>query len=143
MSAKEEFIEIFREHVHRDGADALLDYLTNKSDFFTAPASARYHGAYAGGLCEHSLNVYHCLTDYLARERVHGPLWPGVQRRRSIALVALLHDLCKIGCYKPSTRNVKGERRQVAARCPPSPMRTPCPTATGRNRSIWSTALSA
>ena len=70
MSAKEEFIEIFREHVHRDGAEALLDYLTNKSDFFTSPASARYHGAYAGGLCEHSLNVYHCLTDYLARERV-------------------------------------------------------------------------
>lgn len=47
MSAKEEFIEIFREHVHRDGAEALLDYLTNKSDFFTSPASARYHGAYA------------------------------------------------------------------------------------------------
>ena len=59
MSAKEEFIEIFREHVHRDGAEALLDYLTNKSDFFTSPASARYHGAYAGGLCEHSLkDVY-------------------------------------------------------------------------------------
>ena len=45
------------------GADALLDYLENKSDFFTAPASARYHGAYAGGLCDHSLNVYHCLVD--------------------------------------------------------------------------------
>ena len=37
MSAKEEFLEIFRENVHRDGAEALLDYLTNKSDFFTAP----------------------------------------------------------------------------------------------------------
>ena len=70
MSAKEEFIELFQEHIHRDGAEALLDYLTNKCDFFTAPASARYHGAYAGGLCEHSLNVYHCLADYLARERV-------------------------------------------------------------------------
>ena len=59
MSAKEEFIEIFQEQVHREGAQALLDYLSNKSDFFTAPASARYHGSYAGGLCEHSLNVYH------------------------------------------------------------------------------------
>lgn len=49
MSAKEEFLEIFRENVHREGAEALLDYLTNKSDFFTAPASARYHGAYTGG----------------------------------------------------------------------------------------------
>ena len=66
MSGKEEFIEIFREKITRPGADALLDYLENKSDFFTAPASARYHGAYAGGLCDHSLNVYHCLVDYLA-----------------------------------------------------------------------------
>ena len=68
MSGKEEFIEIFREKITRPGADALLDYLENKSDFFTAPASARYHGAYAGGLCDHSLNVYHCLVDYLARQ---------------------------------------------------------------------------
>ena len=110
MSAKEEFIEIFREHVHRDGAEALLDYLTNKSDFFTSPASARYHGAYAGGLCEHSLNVYHCLTDYLARERVTD-LYGLEYSPESIALVALLHDVCKIGCYKPSTRNVKGGDR--------------------------------
>ena len=108
MSAKEEFIEIFQEQVHREGAQALLDYLSNKSDFFTAPASARYHGSYAGGLCEHSLNVYHCLKDYLARERVTD-LYGLEYSQESIALVALLHDVCKIGCYKPSTRNVKGE----------------------------------
>lgn len=107
MSAKEEFIELFQEHIHREGAQALLDYLTNKSDFFTAPASARYHGAYAGGLCEHSLNVYHCLCDYLARERVQD-LYGLEYSQESVALVALLHDVCKIGCYKPSTRNVKG-----------------------------------
>ena len=59
MSAKEEFIEIFQANIQREGAQALLDYLSNKCDFFTAPASARYHSAYAGGLCEHSLNVYH------------------------------------------------------------------------------------
>ena len=70
MSCKEEFIEIFKENITREGADRLLDYLEHKSDFFTAPASARYHGAYEGGLCEHSLNVYHCLVDYLQRERV-------------------------------------------------------------------------
>ena len=70
MSFKEEFIEIFKANITREGADKLLDYLEHKSDFFTAPASARYHGAYEGGLCEHSLNVYHCLVDYLQRERV-------------------------------------------------------------------------
>lgn len=81
MSVKEEFIEIFRETITWEGADALLDYLENKSDFFSCPASARYHGAYPGGLCEHSLNVYHCLVDYLSRERVPGAVRPGVFRR--------------------------------------------------------------
>ena len=80
MSCKEEFIEIFKEKITRPGADALLNYLENKSDFFTAPASARYHLACEGGLCEHSLNVYHCLVDYLQRERVPGAVRPGVQR---------------------------------------------------------------
>ena len=108
MSAKEEFIEIYRENIRRDGADALLDYLEHKSDFFTAPASARFHGAYAGGLCEHSVNVYHCLTAYLERERVkelYGLEYPA----ESVALVSLLHDVCKVGCYRQGTRNVKNE----------------------------------
>ena len=106
MSAKEEFIEIFKENITRPGADALLDYLINKSDFFTAPASARYHSAYEGGLCEHSVNVYHCLVDYLSRPRVQ-ELYGLEYSPETVAIVSLLHDLCKIGCYKPGTRNVK------------------------------------
>ena len=108
MSCKEEFIEIYQEKVTRKGADALLDYLTNKCDFFTAPASARYHGAYEGGLCEHSINVYHCLVDYLSRERVN-ELYGLEYSEETVALVALLHDVCKAGCYKKTFRNVKGE----------------------------------
>lgn len=108
MSGKEEFIQIFRTNIHREGADALLDYLENKSDFFICPASARYHGAYEGGLCDHSLNVYHCLKDYLARERV-GELYGLETDPESVAIAALLHDLCKVGCYKVSTRNVKND----------------------------------
>jgi hypothetical protein len=108
MSAKEEFMEIYTTCIQREGADALLDYLRNRSDFFTAPASARYHGAYAGGLCDHSVNVYHCLRDYLARERV-AELYGLEYGEESVAIAALLHDLCKVGCYKPSVRNVKGE----------------------------------
>ena len=106
MSVKEEFIEIFKQNITRPGADALLDYLENKSDFFTAPASARYHSAYEGGLCEHSVNVYHCLVDYLSRPRVQ-ELYGLEYTDESIAIVSLLHDLCKIGCYKQGTRNVK------------------------------------
>ena len=107
MSCKEEFIELFKTHITRPGADALLDYLTNKCDFFTAPASARYHGAYEGGLCEHSLNVYHCLKEYLERERVR-ELYGLEYSDETIAIVSLLHDLCKIGCYQAGVRNVKG-----------------------------------
>ena len=71
MNFKDEFIEIYNENITRDGADKLLEYLKSpSSDFFTAPASTRFHGSYDGGLCEHSLNVYHCLADYLERESV-------------------------------------------------------------------------
>ena len=57
MSAKEEFIEIYRENIRRDGADALLDYLEHKSDFFTAPASARFHGARAACVSTASMST--------------------------------------------------------------------------------------
>ena len=109
MSAKEEFIEIYRGNIRREGSEALLDYLENKSDFFTAPASARYHGAYPGGLCEHSLNVYHCLADYLARPRVQ-ELYGVEVPQESVAVAALLHDLCKIDFYTQSFRNVKNDQ---------------------------------
>ena len=54
---KQEFLSLCRENIHREGLEDLLTWL-QKSDFFTAPASTRYHGAYEGGLCEHSLDVY-------------------------------------------------------------------------------------
>lgn len=109
MSKKDEFIEIYSKHIHREGADKLLEYLLSKSsDFFTAPASTRYHGSYEGGLVEHSVNVYHCLTDYLLRDRARDT-YSMIYDDESVAIVALLHDLCKINCYKPGTRNVKDE----------------------------------
>ena len=104
---KDEFIKIYTENIKREGADKLLAYLSSPScDFFTAPASTRFHSAYAGGLLDHSLNVYHCLKDYLQRPRVKETygLNPSDE---TVAIVSLLHDLCKINCYKPSTRNVK------------------------------------
>lgn len=109
MTSKERFIAIYKNNIHRPGADKLLDFITSRhSDFFTAPASARYHGAYAGGLCEHSLNVYDCLVDYLNRERVKDTYGLNYSEE-SIAIVSLLHDLCKINVYQPGTRNVKDE----------------------------------
>lgn len=108
MSIQDKFIEIYQMYIKREGADKFLEYLTNKSDFFTAPASTRYHGAYAGGLAEHSVNVYECLRAYLERPRVQD-IYGMQYSDESIALVSLLHDVCKIGCYKSGTRNVKDE----------------------------------
>ena len=109
MTHKERFIEIYKQHIHREGSEKLLEFLLSRhSDFFTAPASTRYHLAYEGGLCEHSLNVYDCLCDYLQRDRVKQEYGLNYTNE-SIAIVALLHDLCKINVYKPGTRNVKDE----------------------------------
>ena len=106
MTAKERFLEIYNEKITREGADKLLDFLLNGSDFFTAPASTRYHGAHEGGLVEHSLNVYDCLADMAERlKERYGIEYP----EESIAIAALLHDVCKVNFYKTSYRNVKDE----------------------------------
>lgn len=109
MSIQEEFTQIYQQYITREGADKFLEYLGSRSsDFFTAPASTRYHGAYAGGLAEHSVNVYHCLKAYLERQRVKD-VYGMEYSDETIALVSLLHDVCKINCYKAGTRNVKDE----------------------------------
>ncbi len=110
MSFKERFIELYTTHIKREGADKLLEYLLcPSSDFFVAPASARFHCSHEGGLCEHSLNVYDCLKGYLDNPRVkeNYGLNPSEE---SIAIVSLLHDLCKINVYKKGFRNVKDEK---------------------------------
>lgn len=115
MMNKERFIELFKTYIQRDGSEKLLNYLLSDGcDFFTAPASTRFHGSYAGGLVEHSLNVYDCLKSYLESDRVKNTFHLSYSDE-SIAIVALLHDICKINCYKPGFRNVKvnGKWEQV------------------------------
>ena len=107
MTAREKFIEIYSNYIKRDGADKLMEYLLS-SDFFRAPASTRFHGSYEGGLVEHSVNVYECLRDYLSRPRAK-ELYGLNFSEETVAIVALLHDLCKVGVYKPGTRNVKDD----------------------------------
>ncbi len=110
MTAKEEFIKLYRENIKRPGSDKLLDYLENKCDFFTAPSSARFHGSHEGGLVEHSVNVYHCLKDYLSRARTKD-VYGMDYSEETIAIVSLLHDLCKVNFYKTDKKNVKtGEK---------------------------------
>lgn len=113
----DEFIDVYNRYIKREGADKLLDFISSKSsDFFFAPASTRFHGSYKGGLVEHSLNVYKCLRDYLSRDLAINT-YKMQYNDETIAIVALLHDICKVNCYKPGTRNVKdddGVWKQVA-----------------------------
>lgn len=102
IKQKEEFVKILREKIKRDGIEDLINYL-EKSDFFTAPASAKYHCDREGGLCEHSLNVYNRLHKIIVDE--YGNF--DTISEESIAICGLLHDLCKIDFYKIETRNVK------------------------------------
>lgn len=100
MNARDEFIQIFTENVTRSGAKELLSWLQN-TDFFTAPASTKYHCACENGLVMHSVSVFNTMMEKHFEE--------GVDSVESFAIAALLHDVCKAEFYKVSTRNVKNE----------------------------------
>ncbi len=93
----DDFVELLRT-TNRDGIEELIRYLQEETDFFTAPASTKYHGAFAGGLLMHSINV--CAELRLdPNSKVYPP--------ETIIIVALLHDICKANCYHAEKRNVK------------------------------------
>ena len=100
---KNEFIRIYKKNIQRNGADKLLSWLES-TDFFTAPASTRFHLSHEGGLCEHSIHVYKRLCATV--EAIRG----GEVSNETIAICGLLHDVCKANFYKVSNRNVKNER---------------------------------
>lgn len=93
------FLELLRS-TNRDGIESLIEWLES-TDFFTAPASTKYHGAYPGGLLQHSINVYSRLHDEVFRDGSYAKYYD------SKILVSLLHDVCKANYYVESSRNVK------------------------------------
>lgn len=102
-TAKSEFIEIFTANIKRDGADKLLEYLKG-SDFFTAPASAKFHLAEEGGLCQHSVNVYRRLVQVVQAE--YGADQTEFSAE-TLTVCGLLHDVCKVNFYSVDYRNSK------------------------------------
>lgn len=110
-TTKTEFVDLFTSYVRRDGADKLLEYLAS-NDFFTAPASARYHLSEAGGLCQHSINVYKRLKQIVRRE--YGEDYAKTFSEETLAICGLLHDVCKVNYYVTDYRNVKEDGKWVA-----------------------------
>lgn len=107
---KEEYVNIFKELIVPAyvGADKLLEWIEG-SDFFTCPASTQWHMCCEGGLCQHSLNVYRRLADFVKTE--YGDRFEdylGVDNA-GLALIGLCHDLCKANTYIVEMRNVKDE----------------------------------
>lgn len=91
--------------VNRDGIEDLMEYL-EKSDFYTAPASSRYHNAFVGGLAEHSLNVYNALIFHYENLKDSDYDLPKISEE-SLIVAGILHDLCKVNTYHPAFRNQK------------------------------------
>ncbi len=97
---KEKFLELIKS-VKREGINELIEFL-EKSDFFTAPASTRFHGDFEGGLLAHSIKVYEIL-----KHKVENNIEKIEISEESIILIALLHDICKTNFYKIDYRNAK------------------------------------
>ena len=97
---KEQFLELLKT-VNREGINDLIEFI-QKTDFFKAPASTRFHGDYEGGLVEHSLKVYEIL-----KHKVQTNVEPLKVSEESLIIIALLHDLCKANFYKVDYRNAK------------------------------------
>lgn len=101
---KNTFIGLLRD-TKREGIEDLISFL-EKSDFFTAPSSTRFHGAFKGGLLVHSLNVYNKFM-----ELKNSNIFPlaDIEDETSYVICPLLHDICKTYFYVEDTRNVKNK----------------------------------
>ena len=109
----ENFLHFYRERIKRDGADKLLEWLL-ASDFFTAPASTKYHLSRQGGLCKHSTLVYERLCRLVTIENDHDGARSDFNKVsvETLAICGLLHDVCKVDFYKEDKRNVKDANGQ-------------------------------
>ena len=107
MTDKERFTTILKEEC-KDRFDVreFINWLEEKTDFFDAPASSKYHLSERGGLLKHSLNVYDTLVNICSLYAEEIPL-------STIAIVGLLHDICKINFYSQERTYVKVDGKWI------------------------------
>ena len=84
----------------RPGMERLVEWIETRTDFFSAPASTKYHLHCECGLALHSLHVYQRLS-----EKVKSGLIEIAED--TVIITSLLHDLCKVNFYVKETKNVK------------------------------------
>lgn len=110
LQEAEKFRIILESKVERHGIGSLLEWL-DKVGFYEAPASTKHHGAYPGGLVEHSNNVYRRLVMLAAGEDKRLKRTTPEYSEETLAVVALLHDVCKVGVYHPEEKD--GKRQYI------------------------------
>lgn len=113
-SNEAEFISLLR-NIDIPGADidGLITYLKS-TDFFAAPASVRFTGAYEGGLCQQSLNIYKILCrlcDTFTAQHVmdeNGLVEVQIPfDKNSLIIVGLFSNLYKANFYMQYVKNEK------------------------------------
>ncbi|MGF7010657.1 enamine deaminase RidA (YjgF/YER057c/UK114 family) [Lachnospiraceae bacterium PF1-22] len=103
------FEELLKEAIgDRNCYQSLSTWIKDRTDFYTAPASTMFHGAYEGGLLEHSLNVYNRLINKAEADPFWKPLLSHLDKS-SLTIISLLHDICKVNFYGVEMRNRKND----------------------------------
>ncbi len=96
-ASKAQIVEALERWLHRDGSQSLIQWLTESNDFFSAPASTRYHGSFPGGLAKHSFHTY-CILQNKVEDF-------GLEySAETVVICGLLHDVCKCDTYKMGAR---------------------------------------
>lgn len=114
---KQRFLDYCHQYIQRKGIVELLDYLENKTDFFTAPSSTKFHLNVPGGLCQHSINVFEAairINEHLLlpKQQAGQCLFPDPLNPESIAIAALFHDVCKCGLYHETEKWKKDDQNR-------------------------------
>ena len=101
---RQHYIDLFEQELlatKRPGIQDLLDDLKipdcsgpNAYCFYDQPASTKFHGNELGGLAKHCIAVFTHLNMFVTQFKL-------TMEKDSIAIVALLHDLCKWNTYRP------------------------------------------
>lgn len=111
LETKKLFVENTLLMTNRPGIDKVIEFLNN-TDFYTAPASTVYHSNCECGLLNHSIIVY---STAMETKKMYVDMNPPVEDKLnddSIAICALLHDICKCCFYVKQTKWKKDDNGQ-------------------------------
>ena len=84
-------------------AKDFMNYLENETDYFTAPASHRYHSSCENGLLNHSYLVFLKLKEL---NELHHLNFSNLD----CFVVGMFHDFCKTNFYKVDYKNIKDDK---------------------------------